>query len=144
MMSENNSLDRFVLAQEHSYNQALSELKDGQKRTHWMWYIFPQIAGLGFSATAQKYSIKNKHEAITYLNHEILGPRLRECTWAVLEVDNKSAESIFGYPDVLKLCSCMTLFESIADENSEFSAVLEKFYFGERDTKTLEKLKHAD
>lgn len=138
MISEEESLERFVLVQEHSYSQVLAEIKNGQKNSHWMWYIFPQIEGLGSSPAAQKYSIKNKNEAVSYLKHSVLGPRLKECTNAVLSIENKSVKLIFGYPDVLKLCSSMTLFESIAGEGFEFSEVIEKFYAGERDVKTLE------
>jgi uncharacterized protein (DUF1810 family) len=114
-------LNRFLSAQEGVYDRALAELKSGQKRTHWMWYIFPQIDGLGRSPTARYYSIKNIEEARQYLNHPVLGKRLLECTEALLAAKGRSLSEIFGYPDDLKFRSSMTLFEKIAGSGSAFS-----------------------
>lgn len=131
-------LSRFVKAQEHDYAQALREIRAGRKRSHWMWYIFPQIQGLGFSSTAQYYAIRDLNEAKAYLAHPVLGPRLKEISEALLELDGLSAHEIFGYPDDLKLRSCMTLFR-MADLNCKvFEQVLEKYYDGEPDRRTVE------
>ena len=131
-------LSRFVKAQEHDYAQALREIRAGRKRSHWMWYIFPQIQGLGFSSTAQYYAIRDLDEAKAYLAHPVLGPRLKEISEALLELDGLSAHEIFGYPDDLKLRSCMTLFR-MADLNcAVFEQVLEKYYDGEPDRRTVE------
>ena len=124
------SLQRFVDAQQGVYPQALAELRAGSKRSHWMWFVFPQIAGLGSSPTAQRYAIASLDEAREYLAHPVLGPRLRECARAVLEVDGKSAAEILGYPDDLKLRSSMTLFARAADDPEVFTAVLDKYYDG--------------
>mgnify|MGYP000939163107 FL=1 len=130
-------LARFVSAQEQDYQKALSELKNGRKETHWIWYIFPQIDGLGVSSIAQNYSIKSLEEAKAYLSHPVLGPRLVECAEALRGVDGKTAREIMGSPDDLKLKSSMTLFE-LADESlAVFSQVLEKYYGGVRDEKTI-------
>ena len=131
------SLQRFVEAQDGVYPHALAELKAGRKRGHWMWFVFPQIAGLGSSPTAQRYAISSLDEARAYLAHPVLGPRLRESAQAVLEVDGKSASEILGYPDELKLRSSMTLFARAADDPGVFEAVLDKFYDGP-DTRTLQ------
>ena len=130
-------LERFVRAQENNYSDAISELRAGRKRSHWMWYVFPQFSGLGFSPTTIKYSIKSLDEAKAYLRHPVLGERLKECTEAVLALDGKTAYEIFGSPDDLKLKSSMTLFERVAGENSIFSETLKKYYRGERDSRTL-------
>ena len=131
-------LSRFVKAQEHDYAQALREIRAGRKRSHWMWYIFPQIQGLGFSSTAQYYAIRDLDEAKAYLAHPVLGPRLKEISEALLALDGLSAHEIFGYPDDLKLRSCMTLFR-MADLNCKvFEQVLEKYYDGEPDRRTVE------
>ena len=131
-------LSRFLKAQEYDYAQALREIRAGRKRSHWMWYIFPQIQGLGFSSTAQYYAIKDLNEAKDYLAHPVLGARLKEISEALLELDGLSAHEIFGYPDDLKLRSCMTLFR-MADLNCEiFEQVLEKYYDGEPDRRTVE------
>ena len=131
-------LSRFVKAQEHDYAQALREIRAGRKRSHWMWYIFPQIQGLGFSSTAQYYAIRDLNEAKAYLAHPVLGPRLKEISEALLELNGLSAHEIFGYPDDLKLRSCMTLFR-MADLNCKvFEQVLEKYYDGEPDRRTVE------
>ena len=133
-------LSRFVLAQEDDFEQALSEIRGGKKRTHWMWYIFPQIDGLGFSSTARYYAIQNIEEAKAYLDHPILGPRLLECAEAAAGVEGRSATEIFGSPDDLKLRSCATLFACVSPPSSVFERLLEKFYGGERDQKTLQLL----
>ena len=130
-------LKRFVEAQERDYTQAVSEIRRGQKRTHWMWYIFPQFDGLGFSATSRHYSIKSVAEATAYLNHPVLGPRLLECVAAALSVDNRSAYEVFGSPDDMKLRSCATLFAYVSPAGSVFERLLEKYFQGERDSKTL-------
>jgi uncharacterized protein (DUF1810 family) len=129
-------LDRFVSAQASVYPSALAELAAGRKRTHWMWFIFPQIAGLGSSPAAQRYAIASLDEARAYLAHPVLGPRLRECADALLAVEGKSAEEILGYPDDLKLRSSMTLFARAADDPDVFEAVLERYYDGP-DPRTL-------
>ena len=130
-------LERFTSAQEAVYERALAELRSGRKRTHWMWFIFPQIAGLGYSATSQHYAIKGIGEARQYLAHPVLGPRLLECTQALLNNAGRSVAEILGYPDDLKLKSSMTLFERAADGDSVFARALEEFYHGQRDTNTL-------
>jgi uncharacterized protein (DUF1810 family) len=133
-------LIRFVEAQETRYVQALAEISGGRKRTHWMWYIFPQIDGLAFSSTSKRYSIKSVEEAKAFLNHPVLGPRLLECMKAVLRVEGRSAADIFGSPDDLKLRSCATLFAIVSPPNSVFERVLYKYYHSERDDKTLQQL----
>lgn len=133
-------LTRFVAAQEHVYETALAELRRGEKRTHWMWFIFPQLTGLGTSPTAQKYAIQNLDEARAYLAHPVLGPRLLECCRAILAVDGKSASDIMGYPDDMKLKSSMTLFSLTTNSKSEFREVLAKYFGGARDERTLELL----
>lgn len=130
-MNDSYNLERFVNAQENSYQIALGEIQNGQKRSHWMWFIFPQIDGLGASPISKKYSIKNQQEAQNYLNHNILGKRLIEITSALMKVKKKSARSIFGYPDNLKLQSSMTLFKKIQPENKLFSDVLVKYFNGD-------------
>jgi uncharacterized protein (DUF1810 family) len=132
-------LDRFVQAQEAIYGQALSELKNGHKRSHWMWFIFPQFAGLGFSMTTRRYSIKSRAEAIDYLEHPVLGSRLLDCTRALLSVHNKDISKILGYPDDLKFHSSMTLFEIVSEgsENNLFDQALNHYFSGRRDSKTL-------
>jgi uncharacterized protein (DUF1810 family) len=134
------ALERFVEAQRPIYQQALGELRAGAKRSHWMWFIFPQIAGLGRSPTAQLYAIAGEAEARAYLTHSVLGPRLRECTDAMLGwAGRKSAEAIFGPVDAQKLRSSMTLFEA-AGGGEPFAEVIDAFYGGERDPATLERL----
>jgi len=131
-------LSRFVRAQEDDDKRALAEIVNGEKRTHWMWYIFPQIDGLAFSSTARYYSIKSVEEARAYLDHPVLGPRLRECAEAVLRVEGRSATEVFGSPDDLKLKSSATLFASVLPPGTVFDRLLEKYYRGERDGKTLQ------
>lgn len=131
------NLERFVQAQRGSYATALAELQAGQKRSHWMWYIFPQIAGLGHSATAQRYAIGGADEARAYLAHPLLGARLAECCAALLSIEGRSASAILGYPDDLKLRSSMTLFSAVSPPGSIFAQVLAKYYQGEPDARTL-------
>jgi uncharacterized protein (DUF1810 family) len=126
-------LARFTTAQEGVYTRALAEIRNGHKRSHWMWFIFPQIDGLGSSSTAKHYAIKSPDEARQYLAHPVLGSRLFECAEAVLAVQRRSASDVFGYPDDLKLNSCMILFESVTGQGSVFSQVLGKYYHGKRD-----------
>lgn len=135
--SRGSNLERFVSAQEDVYETALAELRRGRKVSHWMWFVFPQIAGLGTSATAQKYAIASLDEARAYLGHPLLGGRLIECTEAVLAHPERSAEEILGGVDAMKLRSSMTLFELAAEDPAPFTAVLETFYGGERDVATL-------
>ena len=131
-------LSRFLKAQEQDYEQALREIRSGRKRSHWMWYIFPQIQGLGFSPTAQYYAIRDLQEARDYLAHPVLGARLKEISSALLDLEGLSASEIFGYPDDLKLRSSMTLFR-LADLNEPiFLEVLEKYYDGEPDSRTVD------
>jgi uncharacterized protein (DUF1810 family) len=131
-------LARFTSAQEGVYARALAEIRGGGKRSHWMWFIFPQIDGLGFSSTTKHYAIKSAEEARQYLAHPVLGPHLLECAEAVLAVEGRSAAEIFGSPDDLKLKSCMTLFESVAGQGSIFGRLLDKYYQGKRDPRTQE------
>ena len=131
------NLDRFVQAQEDDYEQALAEIRSGRKRSHWMWYIFPQIDGLGFSSTSRRYAIKSVAEAEAYLSHPVLGPRLVGCAEAVLSVEGRSALEIFGSPDEMKLRSCATLFASVAPAGSVFDRLIDKYFQGRRDDKTL-------
>jgi uncharacterized protein (DUF1810 family) len=130
-------LNRFVEAQAHDHAQALAEIRRGRKQSHWMWYIFPQFDGLGFSATSRRYSIKSVAEAAAYLAHPILGPRLIECTEAVLQVEGRSAYAIFGSPDDMKLRSSATLFACVSPAGSVFDQLLSKYFQGERDGETL-------
>ena len=131
------NLSRFVQAQEDDYEQALAEIRSGRKRSHWMWYIFPQIDGLGFSSTSRRYSIKSVAEAEAYLSHPVLGPRLVECAEATLRVEGRSAFEIFGSPDEMKLRSCATLFACVAPAGSVFDRLIDKYFQGQRDGKTL-------
>ena len=133
-------LERFVKAQEYDYAAALGEIRGGRKRSHWMWYIFPQLRGLGFSSTAQFYGIRDLDEARDYMAHPVLGPRLVEISEALLTLPGSDPGAVMGYPDDLKLCSCMTLFELAAPGQPVFGRVLEKYYSGRRDRRTLELL----
>jgi uncharacterized protein (DUF1810 family) len=133
-------LDRFVRAQEPSYEQALSEIRAGRKRSHWMWYIFPQLAGLGRSPASQEYSIRTLAEAEAYLRHPVLGPRLAECAGAVLAVEGRVAHEIFGSPDDRKLRSCATLFAIVSPPNSVFHRLLDRYFRGEPDDRTCQLL----
>ena len=136
-------LQRFVDAQDRVYDTVLSELRGGRKRSHWIWFVFPQLRGLGRSGTAEHYGISSLDEARAYLAHPVLGPRLRECTGVVAVIDGRSVDEIFGWPDNLKVRSSMTLFAHATDDNSGFRAVLDKFYDGEEDPATLELLNSA-
>jgi len=133
------SLERFVKAQEDVYPRALAELKAGKKQSHWMWFVFPQIAGLGHSAMAQMHAIASLDEARDYLAHPVLGARLRECCQAVMAVEGKSAHDIFGSPDDLKFRSSLTLFD-LASPNDIFQAALDKYFSGDADPLSLQKL----
>jgi uncharacterized protein (DUF1810 family) len=130
-------LQRFVTAQADCYDQVLAELRAGRKRSHWMWFVFPQLAGLGRSPTAAYYAIRNIDEAKAYLAHDVLGPRLQECTGLLLVHDGLSAADVFGYPDDLKFRSSMTLFEYVASDATLFSEAISKYCAGIRDEKTL-------
>lgn len=130
-------LTRFTEAQASNYNDALTEIKNGKKRTHWMWYVFPQIQGLGLSETAKFYSIKDLTEAEEYLNHPVLGKRLIEISKALVSLDGNDPHYIFGSPDDMKLQSSMTLFASLANTDPAFTAVLDKFFNGQKDERTL-------
>jgi uncharacterized protein (DUF1810 family) len=134
-------LQRFTDAQGPVYDQVCSELRDGRKRSHWMWFIFPQIAGLGHSETARFYAIRSLDEAVEYLQHPVLGPRLLECTKLVTQVNGKTIHEILGSPDDMKFRSCMTLFEQAATDKQPFADALQKYFSGERDPLTLEKLR---
>ena len=136
-MSDRYGLQRFVDAQAGVYDSVVEELHRGRKRSHWIWFIFPQLSGLGSSPTAMRYAISSLAEAKDYLAHDVLGPRLRECTRLVNAVEGKSIEEIFGWPDNLKVRSCMTLFALATDDNDEFVALLDKYYSGERDPATV-------
>lgn len=136
-MTDTYDLTRFVQAQMGDYEQALSEVRTGRKLTHWMWYIFPQFDGLGFSSTSKRYAIKSLLEAKAYLQHSVLGPRLVECIEAVISIEGLSATTIFGTPDDIKLRSCATLFAGISPPGSVFERLLDKYFEGEGDEKTL-------
>jgi uncharacterized protein (DUF1810 family) len=133
-------LNRFLKAQENDYASALAEIRNGQKTSHWMWYIFPQFDGLAVSSTSKHYAIKSVPEAKAYLAHPILGPRLLECAEAVLQLEGRSATEIFGSPDDLKLRSSATLFACVSPPGSAFDRLLGKYYGGVRDRKTLQLL----
>ena len=141
--SVNYDLERFMEPQEYAYPGALSEIRAGEKRGHWIWYIFPQIKGLGHSYSSEFYGISSKDEAKAYLKHPVLGVRLREITQALLDVDNQTADDIFGFPDVLKVRSCMTLFDLVSP-NDIFNDVLYKYYEGQRCDKTIWRLGFHD
>lgn len=130
-------LQRFLAAQKSDYARALSEIRSGRKRSHWMWYIFPQLEGLGFSSTARQYSIKSLAEAEAYLKHPILGQRLQEISEAALQIENRTAHEVFGSPDDLKLRSCATLFALVSPPGSVFDRLIEKYFQGEQDSGTL-------
>lgn len=133
-------LQRFLTAQQTDYPIALAEIKQGHKRSHWIWYIFPQIAGLGFSATSKHYALQNAEEAEAYLNHPILGKRLVEICSELLKLPTNNATQIFGTPDDMKLRSCVTLFAQLPNANQVFQQVMDKFFDGEADELTLKKL----
>lgn len=140
-MATTHDLERFVRAQASVYDQALAELRNGRKRTHWIWFIFPQIEGLGYSSTSRHYAIKSLEEARAYLRHPLLGSRLVECAQAVLAVEGRTVSDILPYPDDLKLRSSMTMFECVEHPGSVFAQVLEKCFQGKRDERTIQLLK---
>lgn len=133
-------LERFVDAQQGVYERALAELRAGHKRSHWMWFIFPQIAGLGQSEMSRRYAIASSDEAAAYLAHPLLGPRLRACAAAVLEHEEPGVDAIFGHPDNLKFHSSMTLFADVAPDEALFQSCLDRFFDGAGDPATLELL----
>ena len=141
-MADYYNLHRFLDAQERVYDTVLDELRAGRKASHWIWFIFPQIKGLGRSGVAQKFAITSLDEAEAYLQHPVLGPRLRECTQLVLNVNGRSAEEIFSYPDNLKFKSCLTLFMTATTDNALFKSALLKFFHGKPDQITLDILAH--
>jgi len=130
-------LERFIEAQAPVYAAVLRELGAGRKRSHWMWFVFPQLKALGRSATAKHYGLADRDEARGYWEHPVLGPRLLECSGLVLAVEGRTAHDIFGSPDDLKLRSCMTLFDAVAPEQPAFRAVLDRYYGGAGDALTL-------
>ncbi|WP_100500121.1 DUF1810 domain-containing protein [Geodermatophilus chilensis] len=139
-MSDPFDLERFVRAQDGVYGQALADLRAGAKRGHWMWFVFPQLAGLGHSPTAQRYAISGLAEAHAYATHPMLGPRLVECAQALLELPGRDPVRVLGSVDALKLRSSMTLFEAAVPDERVFAEVLERFYDGERDEATTTRL----
>ena len=141
-MEDKFNLKRFIDAQSNSYERALDEIKNGRKTSHWMWFIFPQYCGLGRSSTSIKYAINSEEEAIGYLKHPILGSRLLEITKAFLSIENKTAYAVLGGPDDLKIKSSMTLFDSIQSETDLFNSVLEKYFEGNRCSRTMGTLKN--
>src|SRR5579862_6812437 len=139
-MEDPYDLQRFVTAQNPVYDQVCAELRNGRKQSHWIWYIFPQLRGLGRSQTAAAFGIASREEAEAYLRHPVLGERLRECTRLVTLVEGRSISQIFGYPDDLKFRSSMTLFSSVTPDNQVFKDALQKYFAGEPDHLTLERL----
>jgi uncharacterized protein (DUF1810 family) len=136
-------LDRFLRAQDGVYEQALAELSAGRKRSHWMWFIFPQVAGLGSSLMSERYAIGSSAEASSYLAHPLLGARLRRCVEAMLAIKGRSAHDILGFPDDLKFHSSLTLFAAVSETGSPFQRALDRFFDGARDDKTLSRLERA-
>jgi len=137
MVDDRYHLHRFLDAQEHEYARALTEIRGGQKRSHWMWYVFPQYDGLASSATSKYYALKSVGEADAYLRHPILGARLLECVEALCAIDGRSATQILGFPDDVKLRSCATLFACVSPPGSAFERLLAKYFAGEQDDRTL-------
>jgi uncharacterized protein (DUF1810 family) len=140
MNAQQYDLQRFIDAQEPEYERVRAELRAGQKQGHWMWFVFPQLKGLGHSAMAEKFAISSLEEARTYLAHNVLGPRLTECTTLVVQVKNRTILEIFGYPDWLKFRSSMTLFANATQDNQIFELALAQYFSGERDQLTLSAL----
>ena len=134
-------LQRFVDAQARVYHTVVEELRAGRKRSHWIWFVFPQVSGLGRSPTAQRYAISSLEEAQAYLQHDVLGPRLHECAQLVNRIAGRSIRDIFGSPDDLKVRSSMTLFARATDDNQDFVALLNRYYDGEQDPLTLKQLR---
>lgn len=141
-MSEDDpyQLDRFVAAQRDTYDAALREIRSGHKQSHWMWFIFPQIDGLGSSPTARHYGIKSRNEAEAYLRHPVLGARLVECAQSALRISGRSARDVFGSPDDVKLRSSATLFAAVAPPGSVFERLLDRYFDGQSDQQTLNRL----
>ena len=136
-MSDPHNLERFITAQERCYSNVVSELRAGRKTTHWMWFIFPQLRGLGSSTTSRQFGIASADEAFAYWSHPLLGTRLGECIDLVLAIEDRTARDIFGRPDDLKLRSSLTLFDFVLPEQGSFHAALDKYFAGEVDAKTL-------
>ena len=136
-MDEPFDLNRFVDAQSAVYNNVLAELRAGRKRSHWIWFIFPQLKGLGTSATSEQFGIASLEEAAAYLRHPVLGPRLHECTALVNQIEGHPIDETFGFPDNLKFRSSMTLFARAAEDNAIFVAALQKYFSGQPDERTL-------
>ena len=143
-MDDRFQLQRFVAAQQPVYDAVLNELRTGHKRSHWMWFIFPQISGLGRSATAQTFAVASLAEAVAYLAHPTLGSRLRECSALVASIEGRSVAEIFDYPDDLKFHSSMTLFAQAAPQEPVFAACLQKYFRGQPDPRTIARLSGAD
>ncbi|MGN7127591.1 DUF1810 domain-containing protein [Methylorubrum thiocyanatum] len=143
MMEDRFDLNRFVEAQDGIYEQALAELRNGRKQSHWMWFVFPQIAGLGSSAMAQRYAIRSRAEARAYLAHPLLGERLRTCTRAANAWEGRSAHALFGAPDDMKFRSSVTLFAQAAPDEPDFARALAAFFDGKPDPMTLERLRQG-
>ncbi len=139
-MNNNYNLERFLDAQHTDYAVALSEIKNGRKQSHWMWYIFPQVLGLGYTSTSIQYAIKDLDEATAYLNHEVLGKRLIEISNALLALETNDAHKVFGSPDNMKLRSSITLFSLVPGADKVFESVLDKFFDGRKDDRTLQLL----
>jgi uncharacterized protein (DUF1810 family) len=139
-MDNSHNLQRFVDAQNPMFEQVCAELREGYKKGHWMWFIFPQLRGLGHSEVAIKFAISSRQEAEAYLKHPVLGPRLKECTRLVILAEGRSINQIFGYPDDLKFRSSMTLFANTTSENQIFKDALQKYFAGEPDQLTIERL----
>ncbi len=138
--SDPHDLQRFVEAQSPVISQVKTELRSGRKRSHWMWFVFPQVAGLGSSRLARRYAIGSREEAVAYAGHPVLGPRLRECTELVNGIEGRSASEVFGSPDDRKFQSSMTLFAAVAADPTPFETALERYYGGERDETTIDLL----
>jgi uncharacterized protein (DUF1810 family) len=139
-MSDPFNLQRFIDAQQSIYDDVRRELKEGRKYSHWMWFIFPQIKGLGYSSMAREFAISSREEATAYLEHPILGQRLEECARLAVAINGRSIEDIFGYPDYMKFRSSMTLFSQVAPEREIFRECLQKYFAGEPDPATLAEL----
>ena len=140
-LSDSYNLARFIKAQAPIYEQALVELRRGRKTGHWMWFIFPQVAGLGISETSRTFAIGSLDEARAYLHHDVLGPRLRECTQTAIDLETRTADDIFGGIDAVKFRSCLTLFVKVSAPDDVFTRALEKFFQGRPDERTLDLLK---
>jgi uncharacterized protein (DUF1810 family) len=143
-MNIETQLAEFLTAQDAVYDDVRRELGVGRKETHWIWFIFPQLAGLGLSSMSQKFGLSSKADALTYLDHSVLGPRLRECTELMLRLSNRPIDQILGYPDDLKFRSSMTLFAAAAPEDPIFQAALEKFFGGKHDPLTIKLLQESE